>query len=191
MRTAIAVAILLAACSAPEQELVTKVYDFDDAPIEGDLVKPTPVALIEGTEGMSQNAALLEKADAFFDENNMHNAQLLYEAVAQSQDPILAPYARYKLAWVHYNLGEFKEALVFFVALAQTRDADGQPTALAGQALSDTVLVFAEVGTPTQAPAFYEKLAGDAWRTYCDRLVSLYDAQGKLDALKILSDLLD
>ena len=191
MRTAIAIAILLTACSAPEHETVTRTYDFDEVPLEGDLVKPTPMALVGPAKGVSPAAILLENAEAAFDESDMASAKAFYVAVAEGPSEGLARYARYKLGWVHYNLGEFEKALETFVAIAGDRDDAGQPPPLAREGLKDTVLAFAEVGAPEHAPLFYKKIAGDGWRTYCDRLVSLYEAQGKLDAAKALSDLLD
>ena len=193
MRTLTALALVLASCSAPqrEPEPTTRVYSFDDQIIDGDLVKPTPLALVEPRTDATPDGILLQRAEDFFSQNNLVNAKPLYERVVLSEDAALAAFAAYKLAWVHYNLGEFTKALEGFTALARARDPDGQPTALARQALSDTVLAFAEVGHPLHAPGFYQDLIPEDWRKLCLRLVELYDIQGKQGAAKTLSDLLD
>ncbi len=195
MRTAIAIALLLTACSAPEHETVTKTYDFDDAPLEGDLVKPTPVALVEPATGASPDAILLQNAEAAFDKNDMASAKAFYAAVAEGPSETLAPYARYKLGWVHYNLGEFAEALESFVGIAAMRGPDCAPTALATQALRDVVLAYAEVGFPTTAVEFFRALDPADWRVHCARLAELWEAQGRTaDAahlLSILSEIVD
>ena len=192
MRTAIALSLVLAACSAPQvPEKHTRVYDFNDQVIEGDLVKPQPMTLTEPGADPSPAAMVLERAEALFNENNIAKAKPLYEQVIKGQDPALAVYATYKLGWVHFNLSEFDLAMERFVAVATARTSDGQPSLLAKQALSDTVLVYAEVGKPSAAPEFFKQLADDNWRKYCLHLVELYEAQGKLDAKETLTNLLD
>ncbi len=140
---------------------------------------------------MSPEAALLLKAEAFFEQNDMLNAKRMYEAVATGGDENFVNFARYKLAWVHYNLGEFREAMDHFTSLAMARDPDGQPTLLAREALIDTVRTFAEVGEPEQAPTFYKKIAPDSWRKQCERLLMFYEALGKVEDAKTLRALLD
>jgi len=193
MRTLTALALILASCSAPqrEPEPTTRVYSFDDQIIDGALVKPTPMALVEPRTDAAPDGILLQQAEAYFGVDDLVKAKPLYERVALGEDAALATFAAYKLAWVHYNLGEFTKALESFTALARTRGPDGQPTALAHQALSDTVLAFAEVGLPQHAPGFYQDLIPEDWRKICLRLVELYDIQGKQGAAKTLSDLLD
>lgn len=185
--------LLLAACSAPQTapETVTRTYDFEEVTAGNDLVAPEPVVLIEPAAEMSPEAALLLKAEAFFEQNDMQNALRMYEAVAQGGDENIVSFARYKLAWVHYNLGEFGLALEYFVTFVGSRDADGQPTALAKEALRDTVLAFSEVGDPEKAPAFYKQIAPKNWRKQCDRLLMLYEAQGKVEDAEALKGLLD
>ncbi len=205
MRILTALALILASCSAPQtepaagpskleersEESETRYYSFDDLLVDDDLVKPTHLQLVEPRVEASPDAVLLDKAEVFFSNNDLFNAKPLYEAVARGDDDALALYARYKLAWVHYNLGEFPEAMDYFAATAQGRGPDGQPTMLARQALSDTVFAFAEVGKPGHAPAFYKKMAPDEWRKYCDRLSQIYETEGKLDDAQALRDSLE
>ncbi len=192
---AIAIALLLTACSAPGPTKTTKVYDFDEVPLEGDLVQPTSMALVEPAKGVSPDAILLEHAEEAFAKNDMASAKAFYVAVSQGPSETLAPYARYKLGWVHYNLGEFKQALELFVAVSATRDPDCAPTALATQALRDVVLAYAEVGLPAVAVDFFRTLDPANWRRHCERLAELWEAQGRQrDAahlLSILSETMD
>lgn len=92
-------------------------------------------------------------AERFFEENDLASAEQAYRMVLKFPKASTTAYAQYKLAWVHYNLARYQDALSGFVNVAQQA---GEP--LRREAVKDAVRVYAEIGKPEHALAFFGKL---------------------------------
>ncbi len=97
--------------------------------------------------------AHLALADAAFEDGDLAAARAEYQAVLRTPAADGALYARYKLGWVELNLGDQPAALAAFLAVARAAD---QP--LRGEAIKDVVRVYAAIGDPAAAPAFFDAL---------------------------------
>lgn len=102
-------------------------------------------------------SALLAFGDYYFEQAQMENALAFYDKVVAFTDAAVAPYAAWKRGWVFYNLSRPQEALDAFVQAA--RHAKAGP--VRRHAIRDSVRVYADVGKPDKAAAFYGKLAKD------------------------------
>jgi len=104
-------------------------------------------------------------------------------------------YAAYKLAYVFWNAGEHQKALA---ALKHAIDFGARYPQVEGAAkirdaaLRDVAPLYAEVGAPDRARAFFKVLSGDdaKARAMLLALASLYDDKGKFtEARTVLVDL--
>ena len=107
--------------------------------------------------------AYLAYAEHAFEEGQLDDARQLYERVLTypaEQNPVYA-YARYKLAWVHYNAERFRDSLEAMVGViehvrAHPETPDG--ASLARQARREIVMPYARVGSPPRALAFFRRV---------------------------------
>lgn len=130
--------------------------------------------------------AFLAFAEHAFEGGALDDARQLYERVLAyppEANPVYA-YARYKLAWVHYNAERFRESLEAMVALLEHLRAhpdtpDG--ASLARQARRELVMPYAHVGNPARALAFFRRVAGsdDDALAMLERLGELYLDTGR------------
>jgi tetratricopeptide (TPR) repeat protein len=112
-------------------------------------------------EAAEDAGATLEAAERAFEKADLVDARALYERVAQpGVAPELAEFARYKLAWVHLNLGDAARALELFfeVATRATKEA------LRREAARDLSHAFVHVGRPERALALFQRV--DHGRAY-------------------------
>ena len=99
-----------------------------------------------------------------FGEGDMSAARQFYERVLETpaeRNPMYG-FALYKLAWVHYNLEDFRTSLATFTRVLDhtrehpdARDAE----ALARQARRELVMPYARIGRPPLALAFFRRQA--------------------------------
>lgn len=120
--------------------------------------------------------AHLALAEAAFDDADLSTAELEYRAVLRAPEDRSAPYARYKLAWVHFNRQAYDDALAGFVEVVRT-SADP----LRREALKDVVRVYAQVNAPADAVAFFDALERGQGPAMTLRLAELYADQGRVD----------
>lgn len=129
--------------------------------------------------------AYLAFAEHYFAEGELDPARQFYERVLTIEaehNPVYG-YARYKLAWVRYNLEDFQGALRDFVAvLEHTREYPDrtQSTALARQVRRELVLPYSHVGRPDRALIFFRRVAADDDEAYTmlEALAGLYHDTG-------------
>lgn len=141
--------------------------------------------------------AYLAFADHYFESGALANAERFYRKILRLPgSPINRPihrYARYKLAWVGYNLGRFQDALQGFYEVAQSARKGSKHRALYRAARADFVRTYAEIGRPDRAHQAFRKLdRGHALRMLQD-LSARYLQHGKnraaIDTLRTLLSL--
>lgn len=122
--------------------------------------------------------SLLAMAEYYFEITLLYYAKVNYEKIISDfpKDQMLN-YARYKLAWVYFNLGEIEMAIDNFklvVAAVSSGHARGV-VEFRNQALNDLVVTFAEVP--------------DGWRDARDYFLSVLDEKGAYKKMRALADL--
>ncbi len=129
--------------------------------------------------------AFLAFGDYFFEQNDMASARAFYEKVAQFPKARVYAYALYKTGWVDFNLGDATKALQDFVATVAASTDKTQAT-LHNAALKDLVLVYAKVGAPDKASAFFQRIAAGQARALLERLAEGYADDGNSKAAAIV-----
>lgn len=86
--------------------------------------------------------AHLALGEFYFDKNIFNLAKTNYEEVLGFQSYDFREYARYKLGWVHYNQGDFRQAVDTFKSVVETND---QKVGFRSQALNDLILGYAQI----------------------------------------------
>lgn len=110
--------------------------------------------------------AYLAFAEHAFGEGRLDDARQLYERVLSyppEHNPVYA-YARYKLAWVHFNAERFRESLEELVRVIEhvRQNPDTHDGAsLARQARRELVMPYARTGSPSRALAFFRRVGDD------------------------------
>jgi tetratricopeptide (TPR) repeat protein len=126
------------------------------------------------------SSAWLQLADAAFEDQRLDEARALYEQVlVLGTDDRL--YARYKLGWVALNLDDGQAALEHWAAVAREGREDPRQRTLAENAARDCVLAYARVGRPERAKAFFDRLDPEHAPLLLQKLVSLYEDEGRPD----------
>lgn len=128
----------------------------------------------------------------YFDTADKGNRQQLlrkaletYKRAAAYTESSVYGYALYKQAWVHYNLGNWTEALDLFKAVIYFGDlptstvAPDKKLALAREARKDYVRTYSHVGSPKAAPEDFARVGGKDAREMLKSLASLYYDEGK------------
>jgi tetratricopeptide (TPR) repeat protein len=106
--------------------------------------------------------AWLAFGEHYFQRGDMDAARQFYERVLETpaeQNPLFG-FALYKLAWVHYNLEDFRGALEQFTRVlshAREHPEAHDAAALSRQARRELVLPYARVGQPSRALAFFRR----------------------------------
>lgn len=123
--------------------------------------------------------AYLAFADHYFEAGALANAEAFYNKILALPTSPVHPYARYKLAWVKYNLGAFADAQKGFYQVARAaRNKPGQKT-LYRAASKDFVRTFAEIGRPDSAHRTFSRLDRDGAFAMLQNLAGHYLEQGK------------
>jgi TolA-binding protein len=131
--------------------------------------------------------AYLTFAESYFDKGEVDRALKFYEKVEQFPKSSVYPYAVYKKAWCYVNLRDDKVALETFVAvLRATQDERGGVNPALRLALQDEsrkgiVRTYADVGAPSTAPAFFQRVGGESWRKMLDLLAAEYTERGQVN----------
>ncbi|GEJ55922.1 tetratricopeptide repeat protein [Anaeromyxobacter diazotrophicus] len=108
-----------------------------------------------------------------------------YRRAAAYTESSVYGYALYKQAWVHYNLGDWTEALdlfkavIFFGDLPTSTVAPDKKLALAREARKDYVRTYSHVGSPKAAPDDFARVGGKDARDMLKSLATLYYDEGK------------
>jgi TolA-binding protein len=116
---------------------------------------------------------------------NLLKALETYRRAAAHTESSVYGYAIYKQAWVHYNLGNWTEALdlfkavIFFGDLPTSTIAADKKLALAREARKDYVRTYSHVGSPRTAFEDFRRVGGKDARDMLKGLAGLYYDEGK------------
>lgn len=127
-------------------------------------------------------------AEFYFENEKWKDAKTYYREVLRNRRHRLFTFSMYKSAWCEYRLGGTAQALKMMENLvrmdkAQTEAAQGKKISksrLENEGLRDIVLFYAEVGDPTQAPQYFQGLAGKDHLNYLEKLAYYYGDKGNL-----------
>jgi len=116
---------------------------------------------------------------------SLRKALETYKRAAGYTESSVYGYALYKQAWVHYNLGDWNEALdlfkavIFFGDLPTSTVAPDKKLALAREARKDYVRTYSHVGSPRGAADDFARVGGKDARDMLKSLAGLYYDEGK------------
>ena len=132
--------------------------------------------------------AYVQIGEYYFDKNNAYKALIAYQKAARYKDSDKYAFAKYKLAWCYYNVGEYGKAIdtmksvVAYSMTQQEGQDDKKRLTLQDEALKDLVRFFADAGEMDEAYAYFNKLGKkDLIRAMLKRLASTYFEQGKFE----------
>ncbi|HOX47188.1 MAG TPA: tetratricopeptide repeat protein [Myxococcota bacterium] len=126
--------------------------------------------------------AYLAFAEHYFERADLEHASLAYRKVLDLPHNDLRTYARYKLAWCSYNLGDLPAALEGFAAVCQESLANpARGSSLAQEALKDWLRTLASLSPADVALAAIQRLAPEQAVELLDRLAGLYQDLGQLE----------
>lgn len=142
--------------------------------------------------------AHLKLGEYYFENNSLYYAKVNYETIINNHKTAgMYNYALYKLAWVYFNLREFRKAIETFQAVVSELDAAGGIAAkieFKSQALNDLVVTFAELENGwEEAREYFMGVIGEeeAYKKL-RKLADLYVAQDKDGlALELYNHLVD
>jgi cellulose synthase operon protein C len=128
--------------------------------------------------------ALVNVGEYFFVRDEFDTAMEFYKRVATFEDSRIYPFAIYKAAWCHYNMGEYEEAFKKFVEVIQyamrlEREGSGPRIGLKLEAQKDIVLAYSQIGKEAQAIPFFKNIAPEIYLVLSARLAKLYANQGE------------
>jgi len=127
--------------------------------------------------------AYLAIGEYYFDNNNAFKALGNYRKAATYTDSQVHVFARYKLGWCYYNVGEYQKAIdTMKKVIAQSVDT-GETQGkllLREEALNDLVLFFSELGDMEAAYTYFSKFGEKKhYSAMLRRLAGTYLEQGK------------
>ena len=130
--------------------------------------------------------ALLRLGDYYFDTHSLYYAKVNYQKIINDHpEAAIYNYASYKLAWVYYNLTEFRKAIDTFksVVAAVEGQSESGKAAFRAQALNDLVLAYVEVdrGWEEAVGYFGDEIAQAGVQAKLEMMGDLYMAQSKRD----------
>jgi tetratricopeptide (TPR) repeat protein len=143
--------------------------------------------------------ALLSFGEYFFEQKDLESALKFYERVLAYPDSRVFGYAKYKMGWVYYNLGDFKQAMATFIAVIELTEKGGGSSikqnriALQKEAKKDVVRTFARLpgAQPEKAWPFFQKVGKEYAPTMMEQLGELYNGQGMFaDSIKVYRQLM-
>ncbi len=128
--------------------------------------------------------ALVNVGEYFFVRDEFDTALEFYKRVATFSDSRIYPFAIYKEAWCHYNMGFYEEAFKKFVEVIQytmrmEKEGKGPAIGLKAEAQKDIVLAYSQIGKENQAIPFFKSVAPDIYLVLAARLARLYAEQGE------------
>ncbi len=139
-----------------------------------------------------------ERADKSDRNDNLRRALEAYKKAAEVQESSVYGYALYKQGWVHYNLGNWSEALelfravIFFGEMPTSTVPQDRKLALVREARKDYVRTYSHVGSSDRAYDEFRRVGGEAgWWDMLKTLAGLYFDEGKdRDAIVVYARLI-
>jgi TolA-binding protein len=117
---------------------------------------------------------------------NLGRALEAYRKAAERQESAIYGYALYKQGWVHYNLGNWSEALelfrsvIFFGEMSTSTVPADRKLALVKEARKDYVRTYSHVGSAERAYDEFRRVGGEkGWWEMLRSLAGLYFDDGK------------
>jgi tetratricopeptide (TPR) repeat protein len=127
-----------------------------------------------------------EKANKSDRSGNLGRALEAYRQAAEHQESSVYGYALYKQGWVHYNLGNWSEALelfrgvIFFGEMPTSTVPADRKIALVKEARKDYVRTYSHVGSAERAYEEFRRVGGaTGWWEMLKSLAGLYFDEGK------------
>lgn len=136
-------------------------------------------------------------AEYYFENEKWREAKSYYGKILRYKKHRLYFFSLYKYAWSDFRLGNTKQALRSMEVLVrqgrrQTEQAslDGlksvNKSRLESEGLRDIVLFYSEIGSPDQAPSYFNRLAGEQGDDFVEKLAYLYGDKGNLEGARVL-----
>ena len=135
--------------------------------------------------------AYLAFAEYFFSKQDFDGALSFYTKVLQFKSSGVYGYAKYKTAWVYYNLGDPTKALGQLIDTVEEMKDKPKTKTLVRAARKDIVRVYAEIGQQEKAYPLFKKVGGDQAFDMLAQLGELYLNSGKfVDTIKTYHELM-
>jgi tetratricopeptide (TPR) repeat protein len=122
-----------------------------------------------------------EKANKLDRLGNLRKAMEAYKRAASYTESSVYGFAMYKQGWVHYNLGQWAEALdlfravIYFGELPTSSIPADRKLALVKEARKDYVRTYSHVGSPEGAADEFRRVGGESgWMDMLKSLAGLY-----------------
>ncbi len=135
-----------------------------------------------GPTGQDQQAAALQLADLEFDAARLSAATAAYQQAVAGPDTALSRYARYKLAWCHYNAGHIQSATTELLSLLrELDDANASESPLATESRRDLGTFAAKLPTVAEALTVVARSCKTAACRHAarSRLAAIYELMGQ------------
>lgn len=123
--------------------------------------------------------AQLVLADDLFDDNQLADAESIYQLILKTAGSPVRDYVLYRLGWVHMNLQRFPQALEAWFTVVERTRGDAKETALYQAAKQGVFEAYAEVGTANRAAAVFAKIDPAQVTELLDALAARYLEDGK------------
>jgi len=150
------------------------------------LIKNFPQSRFVPDAWMAFGEHYFEKANKQDRIGNLKRALQAYRNAAADKASNIYGFAIYKQGWVHYNLGEWPEALdmfravILFGELPSSTVPQDRKLALVKEARKDYVRTYSHVGSAEAAVDDFRRIGGDAgWYDMLRSLGKIYDGDGK------------
>jgi TolA-binding protein len=159
------------------------------------LIQHYPQSRFVADSWMAFGEYYFERANTVDRNQNLQRALESYKHAAEFQESSVYGYALYKQGWVHYNLGNWNEALelfravIFFGEMPTSTVAQDRKLALVKEARKDYVRTYSHVGSAERAQEEFRRVGGEAgWWDMLKTLAGLYFDEGKdRDAVLVYS----
>lgn len=124
--------------------------------------------------------------DHHFDNGDMFEALDAYRNVMNYPDSPIYGYAVYKLGWTYFNLDNYERSLEEFlrvVDIARAAPEGSTDRAMLRQVRGDIVRVYARIGSPDEAIAFFQDLAPERedWLSMSETLAIYYGNEAQFE----------
>jgi tetratricopeptide (TPR) repeat protein len=128
--------------------------------------------------------AFFEVGSYYLDQDSFHLAKINLQAVLNFKDASRVDWTYYKLGWIEFNQGYFKECLDLWkkaVHLSREKEKEsGKKNLVKEQVLKDMVFVFTELGQVEEALAYYKEFGSEEnISKFLFYLAQTYFEQGK------------
>lgn len=128
----------------------------------------------------------LHFGEHYFGLNDLSKANQFYRKVLALNLPETRDYARYKLAWVEFNLGNGAEAVSALMAVLRSAAPDDAAMRLRAEARKDLPRFYAQVGAVDKAREFFARVVPGHEIDSLDRLADGYEDMGKYVEARVI-----